>query len=226
MIIWVIRKFFSFLKLRQYITIDPAAYIPHPKERPRQRLPLYLKPGDLYRLLEYTAQYCSLQDFTILSLLCTAGPRPQEIVNLRPEDIFLDQECIFLHVKGGWFKRTPVSTEMANTLKDYLDQHPPDDPVLFRNQRNKPIDKRWIERMVRDTAKAAGVKQNVTPRMLRHTFATYAADRHGFTVTRALLGHCCRSHSTDVYMHLIPSKFKRLMNCHPYQTTIRKRRKL
>ncbi|HLV33043.1 MAG TPA: hypothetical protein VKY57_15860 [Chitinispirillaceae bacterium] len=74
MIIWVIRKFLSFLKLRQYITIDPAAHIPHPKERPRQRLPLYLKPDDLYRLLEYTAQYCSLQDFTILSLLCTAGP--------------------------------------------------------------------------------------------------------------------------------------------------------
>jgi site-specific recombinase XerD len=52
MIIRAIRKFFSFLKLRQYITQDPAAYIPHPKEHPRQQLPLYLKPDDLYRLLD------------------------------------------------------------------------------------------------------------------------------------------------------------------------------
>ena len=57
-------------------------------------------------------------------------------------------------------------------------------------------------------------------------FYTYAADRHGITVTRALLGHSNHAHSntTEVYMHLIPSKFRVLMNAHPYQTTVRRRK--
>ena len=82
-----------------------------------------------------------------------------------------------------------------------------------------------LERLVRDAARQAGIRHRVTPNILRHTFATWCADRHGAMVTRALLGHCGRSHSTDVYMHLIPGKFRVLMNNHPYQTTIRTHRR-
>lgn len=225
-IVWCIRKFCSFLALRQVIAVSPAQPIPHPKARPREKLPEYLKPPELSALLETAMTKRSLQDLTILSLLVTAGPRPQEIATLQRKDIFIGEQFVFLKVKGGWYKRTPISESMAETLQEYLDTIPPNRHVLFWNQWGKPIDKRWIERMVRDAAAQAGIKRRITPRILRHTFATYAADRHGSTVTRALLGHSNHSHSntTEVYMHLIPSKFRVLMNCHPYQTTIRRRK--
>ena len=225
-IVWCMRKFCSFLALRQVIPESPAQAIPHPKARPREKLPEYLKPPELSALLETAFTKRSLQDLTIISLLVTAGPRPKEIVTLRRKDIFFDEQFIFLKVKGGWFKRTPISESMAATLREYLDTIPPDRPLLFPNQWGKPIDTRWIERMVRDAAAQAGIKRRITPRILRHTFATYAADRHGITVTRALLGHSNHSHSntTEVYMHLIPSKFRVLMNCHPYQATVRRRK--
>jgi integrase len=137
------------------------------------------------------------------------------------KDVFPEEQYLFLHVKGGWYKRTPMSAAMAETLREYIEAYAPSGPRLFYNHWKKPIDRRWIERMARDAGMQAGINYRVTPNILRHTFATYAADRHGAVVTRALLGHCRRSHSTDVYMHLIPGKFRALMNCHPYQTTIR-----
>jgi integrase/recombinase XerD len=223
-IIWCMRKFFAFLTLRQIIPSNPAELIPHPKARPREKLPEYLKPGELASLLESVMEHRSLQDMTIISLLVTAGPRPQEIVTLRRKDIFPGEQFIHLKVKGGWYKRTPISENMAMLFQDYLASAPSDSSALFFNQRGKPIDKRWIERMVKDACRQAGIKRHVTPRILRHTFATYAADRHGVTITRALLGHANQSHSTEVYMHLVPTKFRTLMNCHPYQTTIRRRK--
>jgi integrase/recombinase XerD len=219
--VWSIRKFFAFLTLRQIIPANPARSIPHPKARPREKLPEYLKPAQLADLLQTAADERSQQDFTVLSLLATVGPRPHEIAKLRVKDLFLDQHYILLHVKGGWYKHTPISEPMAETLQEYVDEYAPQGPALFLNQWGRPIDRRWVERLVRDAALQAGIKQRVTPNTLRHTFATYAADRHGANITRALLGHCGRSHSTDVYMHLIPTKFRALMNSHPYQTVIR-----
>ncbi len=219
--VWSIRKFFEFLSLRQIVTDNPARHIPHPKARPREKLPVYLKPAEIRALLETAATVRDLQDFTILSLLVTTGPRPHEIGKLRVQDLFLNERYMFLNVKGGWYKRTPISDSMAETLRDYMDAYAPAGPALFLNTWKRPIDRRWVERLVRDAARQAGIRRTVTPNTLRHTFATWCADRHGAMITRALLGHCGRSHSTDVYMHLIPGKFRVLMNLHPYQTTIR-----
>lgn len=223
-IVWCMRKFFSFLTLRQIIPSNPAEPIPHPKERPREKLPEYLKPDELAALLETAMEQRSLQDMTIISLFVTAGPRTQEIVTLRRKDIFPGEQFIFLKVKGGWYKRTPISENMSQLFQDFLASAKPESAALFLNQWGKPINRKWIERMIDDASKQAGIKRHVTPRTLRHTFATYAADRHGITVTRALLGHVNRSHSTEVYMHLVPSKFRVLMNCHPYQTTVHRRK--
>jgi site-specific recombinase XerD len=225
MYVWSIRKLFGFLSLRQIVTDNPARHLPHPKARPREKLPMYLKPAEIRSLLETAAAMRSLQEFTILSLLVTAGPRPHEIGNLRVQDIFLEEQYIFLRVKGNWYKRTPISASMAETFRDYISAYAPTGPALFLNTWKRPVDRRWVERLVRGAARQAGIRHTVTPNMLRHTFATWCADRHGAIVTRALLGHCSRSHSTDVYMHLIPGKFRVLMNLHPYQTMVRTSRR-
>lgn len=219
-IIWTLRKFFSYLALWNIVTSNPARALPHPKISPRHTLPRYLTAAQLRTFMTTSAESNSLQDFVVVSLLATTGARPTEIVNLRLRDINCGQQFIFLHVKGNWYKRTPVSAIMTELLEDYLESHSQASEHLFHNQWGHPIDVRWIQRLVRATGEKAGFTQRITPCMLRHTFATYAADRHGIMVTRALLGHCGASHATDVYLHLVPGKFRRLMNCHPYQTTI------
>lgn len=219
-IIWTLRKFFSYLALWNIMASNPACLLSHPKISPRHKLPQYLTAAQLRTFMTTAAERDSLQDFVIISLLATTGARPNEIVKLRPIDINCGQQFIFLHVKGNWFKRTPISSGMAELLEEHLASIPKTSEHLFQNQWRHPIDVRWIQRLVRFIGDKAGFPNRITPRMLRHTFATYAADRHGIMVTRALLGHCGASHATDVYLHLAPSKYRRLMNCHPYQTTI------
>jgi site-specific recombinase XerD len=219
LLVWTVRKFGDHLALLGELPTNPAAALKHPKISRRARLPEYLSPTELHDLLETAVVLRDLREVTVICLLATAGLRPFEVASLRRCDIDTGQQCVYLRVKGNWRKRTPLSAVMAETLSDYLAAYPDRNDILFRNDWGNPIDKRWVLRLVRAVAKQAGIRRRITPRILRHTFATYLADRHGKQITRALLGHG-GDHSTDVYMHLIPSKFRPLMNKHPYWTTI------
>ena len=219
-IIWTLRKLFSYLALWNMVPSNPTSALSHPKISPRHTLPQYLTAAQLRTFMTTAAESDSLQDFVIISLLATTGARPHEIVNIHSKDINCGQQFVLLSVKGNWYKRTPISAVMAEVLEEYFDILPQTTQRLFHNQWGRPVDVRYIQRLVRYTGEKAGLSHRITPCMLRHTFATYAADRHGITVTRALLGHCGASHATDVYLHLTPSKYRRLMNRHPYQTTI------
>ena len=221
-LVWTLRKFFSFLTLNQLIPENSAESLKHPKISPMAKLPQYLSAGELRTLMESTAKTGSLLDMTVVSLLATVGARPHEIAALELKDIHIEQQYIMLRVKGDWTKRTPISSSMAELLDDYIREYGITEGVLFRNNWDNPINKHWILRMVKAAGEEAGINRPVSPRMLRHTFATYAAERHGEVVTRALLGHCASTNSTKVYMHLIPSRFKPLVNSHYYQATIKR----
>jgi site-specific recombinase XerD len=221
-LVWTLRKFISFLTLNQLIRENSAQSLKHPKISPMAKLPQYLSAGELRTLMETTAKTRSLLDMTVLSLLATVGARSHEIAGLELKDIHIEQQYIMLRVKGDWTKRTPISSSMAELLDDYIREYGITEGVLFRNTWDNPINKHWILRMVKAAGEEAGINRPVSPRMLRHTFATYAAERHGEVVTRALLGHCASTNSTKVYMHLIPSRFKPLVNSHYYQTTIKR----
>lgn len=221
-VVWSMRKLGSYLALVQHLPDNPAKALQHPKISRRAKLPEYLRPGELHALLQTAVQTRCLRDVTVLSLLATAGLRPREIALLRRDDVDIGQQVIYVHVKGNWRKRTPLSAPMADTLEDYLAQYPDTGPRLFLNNWGRPLDQRWVLRLTRTAARQAGIRRTITPRILRHTFATYLADRHGKQLTRAMLGHSFGA-STDVYMHLIPSAFRRYMNLHPYQTVVRRK---
>jgi len=224
-VVWVLRKFGAFLALLQLLPDNPARHLSHPKHNRREKLPNYLRPNELSTFLETTVNHFSKTEQAAICLLAIAGLRPHELGELQIKDLFLSRLFIYVKVKGGWYRQTPIATTLADILQDclvYEWAHKKADAFLFINTWNKTIDNRWSLRLVKKVTKKAGIKRNITPLTLRHTFATYAADRHGKIVTRDLLGHCPSSHSTDVYMHLVPSKFQQLSNGHPYQTTLKR----
>jgi len=104
---------------------------------------------------------------------------------------------------------------MAVILEGYLATRKDALPALFINDKGRPVTISWIQHMVRQAGRDAGIPFPLTPRHLRHTFATHAADRHGRFITSALLGHA-HSCTTQVYVHLSPRYFRSIMNQHPY----------
>ena len=215
-LVWSLRKFGRHLALLQIVKDDPARNLRHPKFHPRSELPEYLSATQLRQLLEHGARNRGQRDFAILSLLAATGLRPNEIVTIKRNDVHLRQHRIDVHVKGGWVKKTPLSSSMAAVLADYLAPRDDDSPALFVNTRGRPISVSWVQRMVKAAGKEAGLSLSLTCNHLRHTFGTHAADQNGKVVTKALMGHQ-RLATTEIYAHLSPRYFKSLMNSHPYQ---------
>ncbi len=218
-LVWSIRKLCSYLCLRGVLSENPARDLRHPPISPRAALPEYLSAARLRHLLETVARDRSVQDFAILSLIATTGLRSFEVASLRRDNLHLDQHRIAAKTKGGWLKKTPLPAPTAALLKAYLATRTDHQPAVFLNKWDRPATANWVQRMVKEAGGDAGLPL-LTARILRHTFGTFAADRHGTIVTRALLGHrFCRT--TQIYTHLSPRRFRPLMNAHPYQTVIR-----
>jgi integrase/recombinase XerC len=215
--VWALRTFGGFLALRQITAGNFAVHLRHPKISKRARLPEYLTAEQLRLLLETTALNRSLMDLCIVSLLATTGLRPHEIARLKRNDVLLGRQLILVHVKGGWLRRTPVSDRMIQLLSAWLQQRQDNCDSVFVTPRGRPLYAGWILAMVRQAGRDTQLPFNLTPRHLRHTFATFCVDRHGVTITRALLGHASAEH-TAIYTHMAPRKFRRIMLCHPYQT--------
>jgi len=225
-IVWALRKLGGYLALVQLLAHNPARDLHHPKMSVRAKLPEYLSATQLRRLLQNTAQRVkesgggdALRDFAILSLLATTGLRPHEIATLKRSDVHLEQHCMDVHVKGGWVKKTPLSARMAEVLAAYLATRCDSCPAAFVNTRGQPVTVSWIQRMVKKAGGDTGLAFALSCGHLRHTFATHAADRHGKTITRALLGHR-KAEATEVYAHLSPRRFRAVMSLHPYQVVI------
>ena len=220
-IVWSLRKFGKHLALLQIVEDDPARKLRHPKFHPRSELPEYLSASQLKNLLEYAVNNLELRDFAIISLLATTGLRPSEIAGCKLNNVHLNRHCIYVHVKGGWIKETPISASMAAVLTDYMATRKDDRQALFVNTRGRPVSVSWIQRIVKSAGKNAGLLLSLTCNHLRHTFGTHAADRNGKIVTKALMGHQ-RLATTEIYTHLSPCHFKALMILHPYQSVSNK----
>jgi len=216
-IVWSLRKFGNFLVVQQALEANPAADLHHPKLSPRRCLPGYLSGAELRQLLTAAAER-ELMDLVILSLLATTGARPHEIASLRLCDVRASYTRVDFLSKGGWYKPTPLSPQMAPLLRCHCEALPPEAEYCFYNTRGKQVTVSWIQRMVRAAGEDAGLPMRLTPKLLRHTFATHAADRHGRCITKALLGHAYDC-TTDVYVHLSARRFRGAMSRHPYHTT-------
>jgi len=215
-VVWALRKFGNYLALIQVVKKNPARNLRHPKMHPRSQLPRYLSQKELRMLLKYSAFYLNQRDFLIIMLLASTGLRPNEIVLLKLSDVHLGQRRLDLHVKGGWCKKTPLCKSMANLLADYLSTKNDIDSAVFMNNKSRPVTVSWIQRLVKCTGKEADLSVSLTCNHLRHTYATYAADRHGKIITKALMGHQ-RLTTTEIYTHLSPSYFRPLAQGHPFQ---------
>jgi integrase/recombinase XerD len=213
-VVWSLRKLGGYLVLRGILMKNPAKPLRHPKRSPREHLPEFLKKYELRDLLFYSSTHLCQQDFMVVALLCSTGMRPSAIEALKRNCFSYSQKYIIEKAKGGGFKKTALNDTVCDVLQDYLKTRKDNSPAMFLTDRQKPVSIGWVQMLVKKTGINAGLSR-LTCNIIRHTFAVYAADRHGKTITKALMGHRKLS-TTAVYTHLSARHFKRLMNTHPF----------
>ncbi len=134
-----------------------------------------------------------LRDAAIVKLILFAGLRVGEIIQLRMNDVILEERkgsVIVREGKGTKRREIPLNMKARKALFDYLAMRPDiSSNDLFLGQRNEGVQSKTIQRAVQRFAKKAGLN-NVTPHTLRHSFAKALIDA-GVSLEKVatLLGH-------------------------------------
>lgn len=170
--------------------------------------PKALSLEEAERLIRASAgAVASRRDRLMVLLLYGCGLRTSELCALDVSDINQERhELVVQKAKGDRPRSIPIPeglyTELLAYLLDYGKRGP-----LFRTQvRRQRISAKDVGEVVSAAAQRAGLREGITPRTLRHSFATHLMDRGvDLAIIASLMGH--RSpHETGVYLHVLPQR--------------------
>ncbi len=170
-------------------------------ERPKKSraLPKVISEEEVLSILKSIQ---NLKHKSIIATLYSAGLRRSELINLRKQDVFYDRKIIFVRgAKGKKDRTTLLADSLAITLKKYIEEFKPN-YWLFEGVNRNQYSATSIAKILRKGAQKAGIERNITPHMLRHSFATHLLE-HGVDIRyiQTILGHGS-SKTTEIYTHV------------------------
>ena len=189
-----------------------------------KRLPKALTNQEIDKLLtpETPETPANLCDQAILELAYASGLRLAELRNARLENLHLDAGFINVVGKGNKERVVPVGSKAVAALEHYLSAGRPrlvtprSTANVFLTKRGTPFAPVTLWLRIKQRVRRAGIPRNVTPHMLRHSFATHLLD-HGadLRVIQELLCHASIS-TTEVYTHVAAKRLREVhRKCHP-----------
>src|SRR3990170_3419232 len=206
-----LRSFFAFLSAEGTVSVNPAEGLTSP--RVGKSLPKAISPNEVDELLEQPARRSTPEakrDRAMLELLYATGMRVTELVSLDMTNLNLDPRSPYVRClgKGAKERTIPIHDQALESLVDYLDDGRPlvvrnkDEQALFVNRRGERLTRQGFWLILKGYAKAANLREDVTPHTLRHSFATHML-RGGMPLrhVQEMLGHANIS-TTQVYTHL------------------------
>ena len=147
------------------------------------------------------------RNIAILKTFCATGMRVSELINLRIQELDFERNLIRCFGKGSKERLVPAGKSTMKYLKDYITNYKPfisknDSEYIFINAAGSRITRQGCLYIVKDYAKKAGIGKNVTPHIIRHSFATTLLRRGaGIRAVQIILGHSDVS-TTEIYTHL------------------------
>ena len=171
-----------------------------PRPRQPKRLPEVLSPEEVGAIIDAAPS----PKYRAAFMLCYgAGLRTDEVVHLLPHHI--DSERMLIRVEQGKGKKdrqVMLSVRLLEELRACWKRYRPEQFLIEGKRRGQPIDATSIQRAFREARERAGVQKRVTPRSLRHAFATHLIEQGtNLRKVQALLGHQSLN-TTAVYVHL------------------------
>jgi integrase/recombinase XerD len=213
-----LKVFFRYLQLEQILTDNQAALLT--AQKLWQRIPTVLSARDVERLLAAPnpGRPWWRRDRAILEVLYASGCRVSELARLHLADMQLAERFCRCHGKGDKQRMVPLGLPACQRIEEYLRLERPklverrgsEMPQLFLSSRGGPLRRERIWELVKRSAAAAGIRQELGPHSLRHSFATHllagGADlRH----VQEMLGHASIA-TTQIYTHVDSTRLKQV----------------
>lgn len=179
-----------------------------PRPRSGKKLPRVLTKQEIQSMIEKSYNN---KHKLLITMLYSTGMRRAEIIGLKVADLDLGSNHIYIHGKGNKDRSAYISENLRKLLIPYLKARNPE-LYLFEGQSGGAYSETSIEKVVKNTARRAGIEKNVTPHMLRHSFATHLISSGvGIAHVQKLLGHNSVK-TTMIYTHIADNDLQNLPN--------------
>ena len=215
-IISTLKSFYRFLVSDGYIKRNPSANLCSPKIG--FTLPKVLTKHEIKLLLEQPSKDTKqgIRDKAILELLYASGLRISELISLGLNDLNFDEGYLICKGKGNKERVVPFSSKAATATLNYIKKVRPKissnhNETLFLTHRGNAFTRQGAWKVIKGYAIRAGLKDNISPHILRHTFATHLLEGgadlrsvqlmlgHSQIVTTQIYTHVSKRHVREIY---------------------------
>jgi len=207
-----VKSLFNWLTAADKIESNPAALVKLKKNT--RKPPVFLNDREytsLLKTIKPNSAWPAQRDLAIVILFRNTGIRLAELTSLNVEDVNLDDKQIVIKAKGGKIVTKFINLNCRQALKAWLrlrKKLQPDTDALFPSQIMTRITTRQIQKRLNLWSDKAGIEKNISPYVLRHTFATrlYSQNSNLRLVQKAL-GHVNIS-TTQIYTHVLDEEME------------------
>jgi integrase/recombinase XerD len=214
-----IKSFFRYLLLEEIVTKDPTALLEAPKLK--RSLPVVLSLEEIEQLFAVIdhSKPDGQRNRAIFETLYSCGLRVSELVGLQLSNLYIDLGFIKVLGKGNKERLVPIGGEAAKQIGFYrlyirtqlkqIKQGSED--ILFLNKRGTALSRVMIFKILKALTEKAGIKKNIHPHTLRHSFATHLVEAGAdLRAVQEMLGHKSIT-TTEIYTHLDRTYLKETM---------------
>ena len=220
-----LRNLFRFAMTEEVIAVDPTLNLESPKYR--KSLPSFLRLDEVDQLMAQPDEKTvhGLRDRAMIELLYSTGLRVSELTSLRVGDVDARMGCLRCIGKGDKERLVPVGRQALAALQRYLDEArpallrlrragPAAEPSLFLNRFGGRMSRIAIWRLLSQYGRRAGIRTQLSPHKLRHSFATHLLERGAdLRSVQMMLGHADIS-TTQIYTHVMEERLKQVYKAH------------
>ena len=202
-----VRGLYKYLREERCLALDPLSIVAAP--RLSRKLPNLLTHQEVLGLLAAPDVRTALgaRDAAMLHTLYAAGLRVSELVDLKLSDLNLPAGFLAAFGKGRKRRLVPLGELARESLARYLGSvrgawARAGEKRVFVTRLGRGMTRQAFWKIIKAYSRGAGIRKNVTPHMLRHSFATHLLEGGAdLRVVQTLLGHTDIS-TTQVYTHV------------------------
>lgn len=211
----VIKSFYKYLKLNNYIEVNYADNLVYPKKA--KNLPKFLYQSEIIELIDSidTNTLLGRRNIAIVVVLYSTGIRVSEACNLQISDVDFKQKHLKIIAKGNHERLVPINSYALNVLREYINNSrnilvKQKHNNLFVNNNGTPLTSRGVRYIMKSIILNTSILLDVTPHTLRHSYATHLLE-NGMDIreVQELLGHKDLS-TTNIYTHVTKANLQNI----------------
>ena len=204
-----IKAFYKYLLMEDLIVSDPSELLETPKIT--RKLPDTLSIDEINKMIAAidVSKPEGARNKAMLEVMYGCGLRVSELTELKLSNLYLNIEFIKVTGKGSKERLVPIGGEAIKALTIWIELvrvHIPikkgEEDLVFLNRRGSRLSRVYVFLLIKQLAELTGLKKNISPHTLRHSFATHLVEGGAdLRAVQEMLGHESIT-TTEIYTHL------------------------